>query len=157
MTLDIRPATLEDAEWIAPRLREQDRREIETATGKTPEAVLPTSVSQSLECYVARPFGQENPCVIFGLYQDRVDPAVGLVWLMATPEVTRAAKAVLLESRVWINKWLSKFDYLANIVDVRNTLHIRWISRLGFTFGQRVTVNGHTFRYFFKRKDPSNG
>jgi hypothetical protein len=42
-----------------------------------------------------------------------------------------------------VARWGSQFDYLANYVHATNTKSIRWLKRLGFSFGDPVAGFGH--------------
>jgi hypothetical protein len=123
---------------MAPALRPEDAREIETASGMPPSEVLPLSVSISRESYTIRFHDNHQridaqPTVLFGVTDDPHREGMGVMWLVATPAVTRASISVLREARHWIDAWCSRYPQgLHNIVDTRNDHHIRWLASLGF-------------------------
>lgn len=147
MNLIVRPATLQEAEALGPRLRPEDKQEVETATGMTAGEVVPASLLHSHECYTVRLSPHEEPCVIFGMTED------GLVWMLCTDDIRKAPLSILREARAWIDHWMSYCGYLWNLVDSRNTLHVRWLTLLGFTFGEPIDVNGFPFLPFSKVSD----
>lgn len=140
MNLTVRPATQADIEYMARHLRPEDAREVETATGESPEKVLPRFAG---ECYTARRAPNDPPCVIFGCDSD------GVIWMLATPEVKRCPISVLREARYWIDHWSRKYGRVHNYVDTRNALHLRWLQYLGAYFGTHVLVRGVPFREFW--------
>jgi hypothetical protein len=148
MNLTVRPATPADKEYMARHLRPEDDREVRTATGESPEVVLPRFAG---ECYVARRAPNEDPCVIFGC--EPKAPGLAFVWLLATPEVKRCPLSVLREARYWINHWAEKYGSVGNFVDTRNELHVRWIKYLGFYLGETYKIRGVPFRVFAKVRE----
>ena len=147
MKLKIRPATLAEARWIGPRLRPEDRLEVETATGKTVEEALLQSIAISAECYTIRFNNERDPVAIFGVGPRH--SSFGVPWLMATPEVTRGSLALLWEAPIWFERWIKKYpDGLINIADTRNELHLRWLTAIGCALWHTIKRNGHEFIYF---------
>lgn len=158
MHLTIRPATVIEAKWLGHNLREEDRREVETATGMAASAVVPASLSTSRECYTARRAGTEgyieqDPFLCFGVADDPRNDGAGIIWLLATDKIRGANLSVLREASYWIDAWLRKYPCgLHNIVDARNSLHLRWLKLLGFSFEKNVEINGQTFIHAIRRK-----
>jgi hypothetical protein len=138
MILTVRPATQADAQHIGANLRDEDRREVETATGMAATAVVPASLYHSVECYTARratPRGtvEDDPFVIFGVTPDPQDGRLGVVWLLCTDAVRGAHLSLLREAREWIAHWMHLYPKgLHNLVDSRNATHRRWLTLLGF-------------------------
>jgi hypothetical protein len=154
--ITIRPASRADAEGMAPRLRPEDAREIETASGMTSSMVLPLSVSIARESYTMR-FSNggsidRDPSVLFGVADDTARPGYGIMWLVATPEVSRAPLSVLRECRHWLDAWCRSYEHgVHNVVDIRNDTHIRWLQVLGCRLSdQTIDINGFPFRYAWK-------
>jgi len=151
MILTIRPAVRSEAEWLGANLREDDRREVETAAGLPAEQVVPLSFDQSRECYTIRLSTQrqtveDEPCVIFGVTDDPHNKDVGIMWLLGTPRMRRAALSILREAP----KWLDHFNRIYtggihNFVDTRNDLHVRWLLLTGFAMGDTYMLNGVPF------------
>lgn len=147
----IRPATREDALWLSSRLRSEDHQEIVTATGKSPEEILPLSFAMSEECYTARRVVDGrvavNPVAIFGVTPCPVYPGhKGIVWFLGTDEVRLCALSVLRESGAWLNHMSRRYSQgLYNFADKRNSLHVRWCQLTGFTLEKPVLIGGHPF------------
>lgn len=157
MILTVRPASPAEASWFASHLREEDEREVTTATGRTTQVVLLDSLRLSRgKCYTVRRTVDgkiaEHPCAIFGVVDDPNTPGAGIVWLLATPDVRHCAISLLREASVWITHWTTQYPSgLHNIVDTRNALHIRWLKLLGFRrVGPTLTINGQTFKHMVR-------
>ena len=158
MYLTIRPATLELAEWIGQRLRPEDELECMTSTGSPGSTVVPLSFQYSKECYVMYPEPRdrrkapEHPAVIFGVCDDPANPDVGIVWLLATPEIQRCAISVIREAHHWLAHFTRLYPRgLYNYVDARNDLHVRWLKLTGFVMQGAIQRNGETFYYALRR------
>lgn len=65
-----------------------------------------------------------------------VDETSGSVWLLGSDDLTQPPlrKQFLAEGRVWLNQLHAFRPLLFNFVDARNTVHIRWLRWMGFTF-----------------------
>lgn len=151
MILTTRPALRADAEWISTRLRPEDKAEVETITGLPATEVVPFSFDLSSEAYTfrlasGRLAAQKDPAVLFGVCDDPTSPGKGVMWLVATPEITLAPLSVLRECRYWCEHFRRRYQGgLQNLIDTRNDLHVRWLKLLGFTMGDIYTINGQTF------------
>lgn len=129
MTYIIRAATLEDAAIIAPLLREADKNEIAAMFGGDPTNALKFSIRNSDVANIAFR-SDDTPLAIFGL---GVHEDVGVPWMMATDELKRHVKDFLRLSWVYITGWSMDHKVLTNYVDARNTVHINWLTHMGFT------------------------
>lgn len=151
MILTVRPATQTDALWLGCNLREEDRREVETATGMAAEAVVPASLYHSRECYTMRRPDSDGriadmPCMIFGVHEDPRESGVGVVWMLCSDAIRTAALSILREASYWLDAWAMRYpNGLHNLVDKRNILHLRWLQLMGFTFHGEHEVNGQLF------------
>lgn len=152
MILTIRPATLDDARWIGANLREEDEREVQTASRQTGmSAVLAAAqLRESYTLRLATPQGsvEEHPAIIFGL--SPLNPGHAAIWMLGTPDITRAPLSILREAQHWVSHWSKQYAMLENLADERNSLHIRWIQLLGFSLGETYWLNGAPFRHFYR-------
>ena len=80
--------------------------------------------------------------------------AVGHPWMFGTAELLSHKKFLMRASAVFIQHMLDEFSVLSNYVDSRNTTHIAWLKRLGFTVTHidAVTKKGVRFHYFYKER-----
>lgn len=150
MILTVKPASLEEAIWLSSRLRPEDQREVEAATGNSPEAVLKEAFEIATECYTIRLNDEIRPVAIFGVSASYTYPMTAVPWLLATPDIMRGSIALLREAPKWLTAWAQTYGMLYNIVDSRNQFHLRWLVAAGCRLGNyAVEINGHKFIPFF--------
>ena len=127
--LKVRLAKPGDGFSLAPRLRPADLAELRASMGPQPAAVL-LELSIPGNTYVAVD-EHDAPQVFFGAG----DPECGAVaiYMVAAVGIERHAKQILQDAPHWIDVILQG-NTGHNYVDSRNTLHIRWLKRLGAVF-----------------------
>lgn len=148
----LRPATIEDADLIGPRLRQSDAAELLAASGLSAADSLRFSIkaSQGGFCMIAITDGGE-PVLIWGVAPSPTE-GVGIPWMVATPEIynpqyLRTFKKLCGE---WVERMNKQFPLLINYVDHRNVTSILWLQALGFTFIELVPNYGHGKLPFWK-------
>ncbi len=118
------PITLEAAIEVASNLRPDDRREVEEGHGVNAMEHL-TLVAKSGSCeYFTVPSGKTAGMV-------GVDPG-GQIWMLATPDIEQYPLTVARETKRFVESRKEKL--LWNIVDKRNTVHLKLLKFLGFKF-----------------------
>ena len=136
------PCTLEAALEVASNLRPEDRREIEEGHGLDPKVILTEAVDDDFCVYFTAPNGRTAG--MGGIYNG------GIIWMVTTPVIhdypigfVKEAKRVLATRTEPI---------LGNIVDKRNTIHLRLLKYLGFTFSKEKLhgPNKLTFIEFYR-------
>lgn len=144
----VRPATVEDAFFIAHRLREPDLDEIRRDYDTNVEKVLVFGVMSSDEALVYEDTGRVF--AIGGVI--RGDDGCGIVWQTGTHEIEHRPKFYLRETRKIMNRWLQRYGKLHNFVGSRNAVSIRYLKHLGYTVEPEVTVLGDRrvpYQYFW--------
>ncbi len=131
-----RPAILSDAEQLEPNLRDQDRREVTTLTGEPALQSLIHGIAMS-DMPIAIVDDDETVLGLFGVVPTFETPKTGAVWMLASPQLFRHKRRFIRESRQWVEAMQSRYDLLFNVVDERNTIHVRWLKWCGFTFINR--------------------
>lgn len=153
--LDIRPSIPEDAHYLAPRLRDADKAEIRALTGGIPEIMLPQCVLFSRATWTMCGFAGE-PVGIMGVQDVPENPDVGWGWMLATDIIEKYPFHFLRRSRSLLPVIHTFHPIITNHVDERNTVHIRWLRWLGFSFIRRIERWGAESRPFieFARLQP---
>ena len=128
----IRKTIPEDIDFLAPRLRFEDKREILDSTGLNPYQALTECFSCS-EISLTIVDTKNIPVGIFGVSED------GAIWLLATPDIKRIRFSFLRESRKVVNLLNHKYKIL-------------WLKWCGFTFLRKLNygVNQKPFYEFIK-------
>jgi len=144
--LSVRPSMIGDCVYLAKHLREADSNEVQASVGKSNLEALVYSWSVTEKPYTI--VNAETPAGVFGVVP--VDTGVGAIWLLGTDALTQGRWTFLRESKKWLNKVSKDYDLLFNYVDERNTVHLKWIEWLGFTFIKRHPNFGHEQRPFLE-------
>jgi hypothetical protein len=135
----IRRATGLDAVKFASRLRPEDARELQAAhPGWELWRILSESVEQSESYLLAFDPEWNTPCVLFGTAP--IELGIGAPWMVCTTDISGHAISILRELRHWITYWKLNYGLLENQIELRNTLHIRWLELLGAKIGQSVQL-----------------
>jgi len=161
--MNIRPATASDPKDLAPHLREADLMEIAAASGDTPKTALEKGFRGSTLCYTVEE-GKLGPIAMFGVTPDlevyeKSGVKFGYVWLLGADEVVSSPKEFMRLSREWVTRLFNTFEFLANFVDARNAVHVRWLKSMGFKFTDAhpgYGNDGEVFLEFYATKEMLN-
>ena len=124
----IHPITLEAAYQVASQLRPDDRRECVEGPGIEPTIHIPLTSLQGF-------------CVSFNVPDGRIAGLAGIheggqIWMLTTPAIEDFPHHFAREAKRFIDK--RPEPYLWNIVDKRNTIHIKLLDFLGFSFHEEI-------------------
>ena len=136
----IHPITLEAATEVASNLRPDDLREVEEGHGIDP-TLLPFLMSQNPSyVYFTVPDGKTAGMAGVGKEGD--------IWMLCTPEIHRYPITFAREAKRYVDSREERL--LWNIVDMRNTAHLRLLKFLGFKFLRKLNhgPNNVTFIEF---------
>ena len=138
----IHPITLEAAMEVASELRPEDRREIEEGHGLDPFTTL-----------VAK--AQEGSCVYFNVPNGKTAGMAGveddgMIWMLTTEAIYEYPLTFARESKRYVER--HTHDTLWNIIDKRNTVHLKLLKFLGFKFLEEIFhgPNNLPFIKFYK-------
>jgi RimJ/RimL family protein N-acetyltransferase len=143
-----RPSKTEDVYVLAPKLRKQDIDELEASSGLDPMEALSYSFHGEGESNsIIAPDGE-----VIGMFGvgPTLDPLVGVPWLLASPRLPEVSREFIPQSLEWVKQKNEEYPMLYNAVDVRNTVAIRWLRYLGFTFIQRIEEYGIGKKPFYE-------
>lgn len=148
----------DDPAILGPNLREADVNEIHAVAGIKPEVGLQISMDVSDKCYAVRDLETDEPLALFGTTPTGSDDIpMAAVWFLSSDKMFVKNKISFLKhSKFWVEKLFGEYVLLHNLVDARNTVHIRWLKWLGFKFiadVQEFGVEKRVFRQFYKRRD----
>ena len=112
---------------VASNLRSDDRREVEEGHGLDPFVMITSKA-------------QEGSCVYFNVPNGKtagmagVDPG-GLIWMLTTPAIEEYPITFVREAKRYVER---QKGLLWNIVDKRNTVHLKLLKFLGFKFLREI-------------------
>jgi hypothetical protein len=118
---------------MAHSLRKADMNELQAVLGKNLDTahILYEGIKNSDN---PRTFVVDgDPAAIYGVVNAQSDDLnIGWVWLLGTNKIKEAKTFFLKHSKIELAEQEKEYDVLANYVDVRNTVHIKWLKWLGF-------------------------
>ena len=120
----IHPITTEAAIEVASNLRSDDLREVVQGHGLDPMIFLPL-------------VGQEGSAVYFTVPDGKTAGLAGVgdggeIWMLCTPAIHRYPITFAREAKRWVDSRTEPL--LWNIVDCRNTAHLKLLKFIGFKF-----------------------
>jgi len=123
----IKPITLEAAYHVASNLRQDDLRECVEGHGIQPTIDIPLASLRGFCRSFTMPNGETAGMV--GIIDDKI-------WMLCTPAIHKYPITFARESKKFIDSRTE--PYLWNVVDKRNTVHIKLLKFLGFTFHEEL-------------------
>ena len=128
MSKYIHKITLEAAKEVASNLRLEDRREVEEGHGIDATEALLDAV-------------QKPSCVYFTVPNGKTAGMAGVdlggqIWMLCTPAIQEYPITFAREARRFVERQQDKL--LWNVVDKRNTVHLKLLKFLGFKFLREV-------------------
>lgn len=145
-----RKSKASDVKAVAAAMRKEDVSELAAGEGLEPDKAL-------LFCFMAgKPCmticdGNGQPVGMWGVTPDA--GKVGRVWLLGTDDLvtdTATRLRFLREAKAYVQELLKTYAVLWNCVDARNTVHVRWIEWMGFTFVAKHPNYGAEGRLFLE-------
>lgn len=124
---------------LAPRLRMADLREIAASSGRDPVDVLREGAEHSApSCSIIG-----NNGFVAGMFGIVNEGDFGRVWLLGSDELCAPplSRQFIRECRGFLTIMERPYKKTGNFIDQRNTVHIRWLTWLGYEFKPTV-LNG---------------
>ena len=128
MSKYIHPLTEEAAFEVASNLLPEDRREVEEGHGYAPTVILPSTYDMGDSVYFRVPNGELAG--IAGVHDK------GQIWMLCTPAILKYPVTFAREAKRYVDSRQEKL--LWNIVDKRNTVHLKLLRFLGFKFLREI-------------------
>ena len=127
---------------VASELRPEDRREIEEGHGLDPFTTLVAKAQEGSCVYSNVPNGKTAGMA--GVEED------GLIWMLTTEAIYEYPLTFARESKRYVER--QTHDTLWNIIDKRNTVHLKLLKFLGFKFLEEIFhgPNNLPFIKFYK-------
>jgi len=139
----------EDVRAVGNNLRQADLDEIKARGVPDPIEALQVSYEASKpEGYTAMSGG--IPIAMMGVVPYEDNPRFGSIWLLGTDAIADLVPMTFLKwSRRFLPVMMEPYDMVSNIIDKRNTVHLKWLRWLGFSFIREV-IHGPENRSFYE-------
>lgn len=150
MRAEVRPATAEDIEALADRMRQADRDELAASHGHSPREALEKALAASTSAWVGVVDGL--PVCMFGVAPASILSGRGVVWMLGAQELDSYPRTFLRRCRGCVDMMHRVYPRLENFVDDRNTTSKNWLRWLGFTLAEEAVTlrSGVQFRHFWR-------
>ena len=123
----IKPITLEAAYHVASNLRQDDLRECVEGHGIQPTIDIPLASLRGFCRAFTMPNGETAGIV--GIHNTKI-------WMLCTPIIESYPMFFARQAKLFIDSRTE--PYLWNVVDKRNTVHLKLLKFLGFTFHEEL-------------------
>lgn len=131
MDVVVRESEPGDALYLAPRLREADKKEL-YGSPLSPGDALVLSAEISDQPYSI--IFEGEVIGMFGVAPSAEHTNVGVVWLLGSDKIKEIWVPLIRQTPKWITKISEPYDLVCNRVHEENRLHHRWLKYMGFTF-----------------------
>ena len=129
MSKYIHPITMEAALEVASNLRPEDRREVEEGHGTDSLGYLIREAQRGTCVYFTVPNGKTAGMA--GVEDE------GVIWMLCTPAIHDYPITFAREAKRYVDS--RQEELLWNIVDERNTVHLKLLKFLGFKFLRKIS------------------
>jgi hypothetical protein len=135
--VEVRKATLADAEVLAPKLREADVIEVRRSAGYAPLEALVRSVVASEGRALTLLFDGEI-AAMGGLATPGLIAHIGVPWLLTSDLVERHPVTFFRLAKAAVEHWSKECPTLFQFVDEEHVSARRFLTHLGFTIHKPV-------------------
>lgn len=155
VSVSIAPATHEHVGELVRRLRPVEAAEMRAATGREPMPIIINGLRDSTEAWSV--FIEDELAMMGGVILARGPEGLrfGIGWLLTTDVVERRKKTFWRLCCGLLPAVLSRWDEVANAIDCRHELAIRWATRLGFRLDPPLPIGvaGEPFQVFHVNRE----
>ena len=124
MSKYIQRLTKEAAIEVASNLLPEDHREVKEGHGYDPKVAIPLAAQYKDSVYFRVPNGELAG--VAGVHED------GQIWMLCTPSILQYPITFAREAKRYVESRQERL--LWNVVDKRNTIHLKLLKFLGFKF-----------------------
>ncbi len=147
----VRESVPQDCKIVAKDMRKEDVAEIKASSNWKPLEALTNGFVYSEPPLTVIRTKDERPVAMWGVVPEfDVEVNKGRIWLLGTPGIKDVRVQFLRECNQWIREATKGYDIVYNTIDKRNTLHIRWLKWLKFSFVREIPNHGHEQRPFLE-------
>lgn len=145
-----RKSHLKDIQPVANAMRQEDVAELAAGSGNSPAESLLYCFFHSVPC-MTMVSANDRPMGMWGVVPE--EDGLGRIWMLGTDEMVDHGPSrirFLRESPKFLAAAQAKYPVLYNYVDARNTIHVKWLRWMGFTFLSQHPNYGQEGRLFLE-------
>lgn len=132
VSVDVITAKAHHIDEIVKDVRAADRAEFYAMSRREPREVMLEGLRFSTKAWTG--FVNGVPVCMFGVAPASLLGSAGIPWLVGTNRLVSHQFAFVRRCRGYILEMQADYARLANVVDARNKVAIRWLRWLGFQF-----------------------
>jgi|TARA_R110002167_G_C12706946_1_gene654977 hypothetical protein len=125
---------------VGLNIRESDKEELAAGSGHKPIPALLDSLYVSDKDMVFAVLYDSKPVAMFGC--NKLTDEIGGAWLLATDGIYSNKRDFIVKSREMMDLFHTRYPYLTNFIDTRNTTSIKWLESMGWVTIQRIKEYG---------------
>lgn len=149
-TYILRPATVQDAKHLVPRLKDIEEWD---AVAKDGHKLLAPCIAMSDEAWtIAERKAPWVPHMIFGVVTE--GNLMPTTWLTGSDLAERDAMWLLQNARPFMAEFFGRWPLTQCYPDSRNVVHHRWLKWLGYEFIEEVRMGHLNHPFFYYIKEP---
>lgn len=134
-------ASVEDVDYLAPRLRQQDLEEVHSMHTAHDALMLGLATGEAYTLLV-----DEEPVGMFGSCE--VDEGLLSIWLVGSDAILKIKRDLVTYGKLFANSLIGEYDYASNAVWEKNLVSRRWLEHLDAKFEEPVAIDGKNFLPF---------
>ncbi len=134
-------ASVEDVDYLAPRLRAQDLAEVHSMHTPHDALMLGLASGQAYTLLV-----DDEPVGIFGSCE--VDEGLLSIWLVGSDKILKIKRDLVTYGKLFANTLIGDYDYGSNAVWEENHVSRRWLEHLGAKFEDPILIDNKNFLPF---------
>lgn len=125
-------ADRKDFKLMKKIIRKEDREELEASTGKRYEDIIDKTRDVSDISFAG--YYDGKLIALFGVRTLSMMTQTGAIWMFGSKFLPAHQRVFLKHCKKCVEVMLEDYQKVFNFVDERNTMVIRWLKWLGFTF-----------------------
>lgn len=139
----VRISTEADCETVSANMRKADIEEIRANSNSKPIDALRLGLAYSQPCFTIVT-EDLDPVAMFGVCPvRRASPKTGQIWMLGTDKMWDIRFDLVKKVSLWLDAITKSYDFVYNVIDKRNRVHIKFIKRLGFQLIREIPEYGH--------------
>lgn len=150
--------TTEDIKYILDNLREEDKLEAIENKGENFKEVIIDEIqkNKNQKILVGKTKKDDIPVLMYGCWELKENPAVGIIWMLSTPEIEKHQKCFLREMKKELKKVDEKYGLTLNQLYKENYIAKNWLKWVGFRFPAEEKIKTFLDKEFLKANVPEN-
>jgi hypothetical protein len=146
MNVVVVPAVHEHIDLILACCREREREAYEKIGHYEAQAHLIDALARAAEAWTG--FVDDEIVCMWGIDRASILCPSAFVWLLTADSIRQHPFVFVRHSQIRLAELRKRYHYIHGVVDVSNTVSVKWLRWLGFQFSDVEFVNGYSIKRF---------